>query len=201
MIKPLKNLVRDPGENELASTAWVHRLLKSTLEKLNISIEGGELTEEGVGHLHIKLNGGASLNDLPFRVSLNGDASGLRVAPGLVYSANYDSSTQGTPAHVPVIGGVALNAASPPTAPLGRYICLECRFNPDGWQIGAPWEIKTFNTLPADQAVIRSFTGTGTPREGKYYLMIAEYQGGKVTQWVFGNIMANLNWSDFQAFA
>lgn len=201
MIRPLQNLVREPGDEIFASVAYVHRLLKSTLEKLGITIEGGDLTEEGVGHLHIKVNGGASLTDRTFHVSLTGDAGGFRVAPGLVYSANYDSSTQGTPAHVPVIGGVPLNASSPPTAPLGRYVCLECRFSPDGWQIGAPWEIKVFNALPADQAVIRSFTGTGTPREGKYYLLIAEYQNGKLTQWVFGNIMANLNWSDFQAFA
>lgn len=115
MIKPLKNLVREPGGNQLATTSWVFRLLKSTLEKLNITIDGGELEEEGIGHLHIKVKGGlgGDSTDYPFRIKVQG--SGFTLAPGFVQLGGVKK--------IPVVGNISLSASPAPviTPPAGTF--------------------------------------------------------------------------------
>lgn len=199
MIAPLKGLMPEPAQNGFVSAEWVHRQIERALSKFNITVDGGDIEQTGVGHLHLKFTAGANI-DHAFKVSVAGGLA--KITPGLVYSANFEQvNGLATIQHVPVIGTTPLNAATPPTISVGtsgtRYVCLTAHFSPEG--IGfPPWKIEVFSTTPPDQAIVRSSQGTSAqPVEGIYHVLIATIQDGAVAQqWARNNILVNLLWND-----
>lgn len=196
-MKLWDNIKAPLGDEGLIDVKSLYRRLK-VLFNLEITGDGVDISKKGVNGIHLKVTAGSGSGDLPFQVTLSG--INFTVSPGLVYSANYDSAANGSPAHVPKLNGVALNATTPPTGITARYIYLECKFSRDGWQMDAPWSILSSNLQPNDDPVVRSYT-QGVAKDGTYYLLIAEVIDGVVKQWVHGNIMANLYGADLHAFA
>lgn len=193
-IKPLKDVAVEPPGNGLVTAAWVYRMIRRAFAKLNITGTGCRLEERAPGNVHIVVDASALTGDHPFKVErASGSTFGVTVQPGLVFTNTLASGLW----TAPVIGGVSLLNDPAPVLTANAtesHICLVVEIGTDGKATNLPWEIEAFNTTPSDTTLIRLNSASGTPRAGKYHILIASIYSSTIYQWTRLNIGVELQW-------
>jgi hypothetical protein len=191
IVRPLFNKSRRavvPAEG--ASCRYVEDRIRDAIEKLGFTGEGVDISEDE-GVVHIKITGLSGSSSFPFAVTDHGDGT-FAVAPGFVFTASYTGATDSRQRHVPVIGGVPLDAGTAPILIGGlgdAYIVLEATFDmQDGRAKNQPWPITFHGSAPADINIVRGGPDTGGV-DGLYYILIWSSDDDQVMR---NNIQASI---------
>lgn len=209
--KPFETLGR-PDADSKGVVKWrkLRQWFRDGFAKFEITATGATLSQPTPNSLHLDCSAAGAAASGPFGVAINGGL--ITVQPGLVYCAQALDPT-GTSGRkrwaVPLINGVALDAAEPPSlaVPEGGsgFVCLKVTFYKSGEVSNWPWSIIFSATEPGEIDIIRdtggNHSGTLAARDGEYYILIATIKEGAVYQWVRGNICANLQWEELFTFA